>query len=634
MLNRLKIINVINILNIILILIFNSNAYAKNSYREDFNTVTIASFQDMDNQIFIEPWLSLQALSKLAPQYSNMSQEEKVWWLLRKAQCEDLLYFYEKFDQTLLEIEPLISVQSSIEQQARFNHFKGLSLQRAGGYKKSRVYFEKAMSLAKQQNLNHIYIKAKLEFAYTYSLAELFETSLKDMQEAYVEAFALNDQFLVAMINETYGAIYGYMHDNEKSLEYYQKALESYESLGYKAHVAEAIYGIATTYRYWEKYELAIEKFKLYQQSVSYTPNAEITYFGAYGLGMSLAEDGQCVEALNVIDHAIKLTGLDDYDAELYKRKTSCLIELKRFDEAEKTLDILNKTFQSLPELMGTAWQIETLKIASSLESAQGNYQKGYELLVSYNQQYIDLLMKNSSSRIIKVRANMELERQDIEKALSNQRSKADLLEIKNREQKSLQQSYFIIFLSTVLVIVIAVVTFQFKNNRKMANLAITDPLSGLYNRRYIFQYLDKLISSTSPNKGELSILVIDIDDFKLINDTYGHPMGDAVLKVLAEILQHLLRVEDMMGRIGGEEFLCVLPRTSSEVGEKIAHRMKEEISQYVFKNEEGITFTITISIGVSSISQDVHDSKALYSLADKALYEAKTSGKNCVNIL
>jgi diguanylate cyclase (GGDEF)-like protein len=228
----------------------------------------------------------------------------------------------------------------------------------------------------------------------------------------------------------------------------------------------------------------------------------------------------------------------------------------------------------------------------------------------------------------------MELERQDIEKALSNQRSKADLLEIKNREQKSLQQSYFIIFLSTVLVIVIAVVTFQFKNNRKMANLAITDPLSGLYNRRYIFQYLDKLISSTSPNKGKLSILVIDIDDFKLINDTYGHPMGDSVLKVLAEILQNLLRVEDMMGRIGGEEFLCVLPRTSSEIGEKIAHRMKEEISQYVFKNEEGITFTITISIGVSSISQDVHDSKALYSLADKALYEAKTSGKNCVNIL
>lgn len=634
MLKRLKIINVLKILSIILILIINSNSYAKISSKEDFNVVTIASLQNMDNQIFVEPWLSFQGLSKLASKYPQMSHEEQVWWLLRKAQCEDLLYFYEKFDQTLLEIEPLISVQSSIEQEARFNHFKGLSMQRAGGYKQSRVYFEKAMSLAKQKNLNHIYIKAKLEFAYTYSLAELFETSLKDMQEAYVEAFALNDQLLVAMINEAYGAIYGYMDDNAKSLEYYQKALDVYESLGYKAHVAEAIYGIATTYRYWKKYELAIEKFKLYQQSVSYTPNAEITYFGAYGLGMSLAESGQCGEALNVIDHALILTGLDDYDAELYKRKTSCLIQLKRFDEAEKTLDILNKTFQALPELMGTAWQIETLKIASSLESARGNYQKGYELLVLYNQQYIDLLMKNSSSRIIKVRASMELERQDIEKALSSQRSKADLLEIKNREQKSLQQSYFIIFLSTLLVIVIVVVSFQFQNNRKMADLAITDSLSGLYNRRYIFQYLDKFITGFDSTKGSLSILVIDIDDFKLINDTYGHPIGDRVIEVVAEISKNILRTEDVIGRIGGEEFLCVLPRTSSETGVVVAQRMIEEVGQHVFDNDEGITFSVTISIGVSSISQDINDSKALYSLADKALYQAKTSGKNCVEIL
>ncbi|MDG1751046.1 MAG: diguanylate cyclase [Thalassotalea sp.] len=630
----MKFIYIFKFFSLAIIFAFHANTCANEQVQIDPQSINISTLSKLDNQIFIDPWLSLQALSKLEPQYTAMPVETKVWWLLRKAQCENLLYFYQEFEQTLSKISPLINAQTSIEQQARYNYFEGLSLQRKGGYQKSREFYKRTMAFAKQENLNHLYIKAKQELAYTYSLAELFEISLKDMQEAYVEAFALNDRFLVAIINETYGAIYGYMLEHEKSLEYYEKALESYESLGYKAHISEAIYGIATTYRYWKKYPLAIEHFKRYQKNVTYTPNENLTYFGAYGLGMTLAEQGECLEALTVIDKAINLTGLDDYDAELYKRKASCLIQLERFDEAEAALTIVENLFLSLPELMGTAWQLETLKIASTLESKRGNYQKGFQLLALYNEKYTELLIKNSSSRAISIRSAMEIERKDIEKALSSQRTKAELLEIKNSEQTSLQQSYFIIFLLTALMIVIVVVTFQFRNNRKMAELSITDSLSGLYNRRYIFQYLNKLIAGTSAQKGHLSILVLDIDDFKSINDNYGHPVGDRVIKTVAELAKSTLRTEDVIGRIGGEEFLCILPRTACETAEKIAQRMKEEISAYVFDIEQGNTFSVTVSIGVSYLSQDANNSKALYSLADQALYRAKDSGKNCVNVL
>lgn len=625
---------IFKILCIAITFVLHANSYANEAFKIEPQSINALSLANLDNQIFSEPWLSLQALTKLETEFSTMPAETKIWWLLRKAQCENLLYFYKEFNLTLAKIAPLINKQTVIEQQARYNYFAGLSLQRAGSYQQAREYYQITMAFAKQGSLSHLYIKAKQELAYSYSLAELFEISLKDMQEAYVEAFALNDRLLVAIINETYGAIYGYMLEHEKSLEYYRKALDSYESLGYKAHISEAIYGIATTYRYWKKYPLAIENFKRYQNKVNYTPNENLTYFGAYGLGMTFAEQGECTQALPVIEEAFQLAGLDDYDAELYKRKASCLIQLKQFDAADKALVEANKIFQLLPELMGTAWQLETLKIASTLESERGNYQKGFQLLALYNQKYTELLIKNSSSRAINIRSALEIERKDIEKALSNQRTKADLLEIKNREQKSLQQSYFIIFLLTALMVVIVVITFQFRNNRKMAELSIKDHLSGLYNRRYVFQYLDKLIAGTLLEKDCLAIFVLDIDDFKSINDNYGHPIGDLVIEKVADIAKNMLRSEDVIGRIGGEEFLCVLPKSSSDTAKKIAMRMKEEISAYLFNIEQGHTFSVTVSIGVSCISQEVDNSKALYALADQALYRAKNSGKNCVNVI
>ncbi|MDT0603050.1 tetratricopeptide repeat-containing diguanylate cyclase [Thalassotalea castellviae] len=629
----LKFIYIFKFVIITILFAFMANGSANEQGQFDIKSISTANLATLDDQIFINPWLSLQALSQLAPEYPSMTQEAKIWWLLRKAQCENLLYFYQDLDQTLAQIAPLINNQTNVEQQARYHYFEGLSLQRKGGYHKSREFYRRSMDFAKQGNFSHLYIKAKKELAYTYSLAELFEISLKDMQEAYVEAYALNDRFLVAIINETYGAIYGYMLEHEKSIEYYQKALDSYESLNYKAHASEAIYGIASTYRYWQKYDLAIEYFKRYQKNVAFTPNENITYFGAYGLGMSLAEKGSCNEALPMIEHALNLNGLDDYDAELYKRKASCLIQLKRFDEAEIALTKVNELFQALPELMGTAWQLESLKIAAKLESERGNFEKGYQLLSRYNDKYTKLLIKNSSTRAITIRSAMELERQGIEKALINQRSKAELLEIKNREQSNIQQSYLIIFLLTLLMVVIAVVTFQYRNNRKMAELSITDPLSGLYNRRYIFQYLDKLIAATTIPKGHLSILVIDIDDFKKINDTYGHPIGDRVIEVVSTLAKNALRTEDVMGRIGGEEFLCVLPRADTDIAEKIAQRMKNEISAYKFDAKDDKSFSVTISVGISCYNEEVSDSKALYGLADQALYQAKETGKNRVNV-
>ncbi|WP_284245151.1 diguanylate cyclase [Thalassotalea insulae] len=583
-----------------------------------------------EKQLFSEPWSFYQKLLASQKQFPELANEEKLWLLVRRAQCENLLYFYDKFADTTQELKALVNDNTNIIVQAYLAYYQGVIKQRDGDYQGSRVYFKQTMALTKQVD-RHLYVTAKLELAYTHSLSELFDTSLADMQEAYIEAFALNDNFLIATINETYGAIYGYMRQNEKSLEYYQKALDSYEKLGYKAHIAEAIYGIATTYRYWKKYDLAVENFKLYQKKITYTPNTNIIYFASYGLGMTLAEQGNCHAALVEIERAFIHDGLDDFDAELYKRKASCLIQLQRLDEAEQALNNARALFQKIPELLGTAWHLEVDKIAGKLAYAKQDYQVAYQLLATYYQKYTDILIENSSARVASIRASMEIERQEVEQALSKQRIRAEKLAFKTQEQETLQHRYFIIFLLILLLIVFAIVVYQHRTNRKIFELSIVDSLSGLYNRRYIFEHLDKQISRTSADKGTLSIILFDIDDFKRINDCYGHPSGDLVIEQIAKITIETLRTEDVSGRIGGEEFLAILPRTDLEQGEIIAERLRENINNHQFMTEDGHRMSISASFGVAQLTLELNDSKSFYAVVDEALYLAKAQGKNCV---
>ncbi len=588
-------------------------------------------FSEMGNEIYLQPWLSYQKIIAMQSVAESYDESQYLWWLVRKAQTENLIYFYDDFTATVKQAISLVTPQTSLTIQAHLNLYQGIIYQRQGNYSLSEAVLTKALSQAKKAKLRYLYVYGKQELAYTKTLTELFEMSLVDIQEAYVEAFALKDQFLVASINETYGAIYGYLQDYEKSIEYYQRALETYKYLHYPAHIAEAIYGLASTYRYWKKYDLAIEYFQRYQKSIDYTPNSNISFFSAYGLGMTYAEKGDCKLAITTIDRALKLQGLVDYNAELYKRKASCLITLGQLDAAENALFNAASEFSKVPEIMGTAWQLEVIKISGELAHARGDFNLGYKMLEQYYRQYTKLLINKSSNRLLKVRANLEVERQKITSALDKKRSEVELLELEKRKNVSVQAVYFNIFIVCMSLVVLVVMLVQYRNNKKMRLLTIKDSLSDLFNRRYIFEYLSKAITGSEPDKMQLSVVLIDIDDFKKVNDKFGHPIGDEVIRRVADIGKQVFRQGDVFGRIGGEEFLCILPRTDISEAKKVAERFLALINQS--KMIAGQQDTVTVSIGIAGVSEHCFEDKQLYINADKALYQAKHLGKNQINV-
>lgn len=162
-------------------------------------------------------------------------------------------------------------------------------------------------------------------------------------------------------------------------------------------------------------------------------------------------------------------------------------------------------------------------------------------------------------------------------------------------------------------------------------SMALTDSLTGLYNRRYLEVHLEKLLEKNQESKKALAVLMIDIDHFKPVNDTYGHKAGDEVLKIFAERLKDHLRSFDLVARMGGEEFVAILPDVSEERAYMVAERLRRAIAEepFTIDHPDG-PINITTSIGGSIIehgSLSVHEA---LERADKVLYDAKEGGRNC----
>jgi two-component system, cell cycle response regulator len=163
--------------------------------------------------------------------------------------------------------------------------------------------------------------------------------------------------------------------------------------------------------------------------------------------------------------------------------------------------------------------------------------------------------------------------------------------------------------------------------------LAVTDPLTGLYNRRYMESQTAALVEHAINRGKSLSLLALDVDHFKAVNDENGHAVGDRVLQELASRLKQAIRNIDMICRIGGEEFVIVLPNTNVEVAAKIADRMRRSISGKPFNvGARNGPLTITVSIGVAAVEGSSDTMDAILKRADEALYSAKRSGRNRVN--
>jgi diguanylate cyclase (GGDEF)-like protein len=166
---------------------------------------------------------------------------------------------------------------------------------------------------------------------------------------------------------------------------------------------------------------------------------------------------------------------------------------------------------------------------------------------------------------------------------------------------------------------------------RQMYESALRDDLTKTFNKKYFTDRLESEFAFAMRTKLDLSLVTFDLDHFKSINDTYGHPVGDQVLSDMAQVVAALIRAEDVFARVGGEEFALICRGADKAQGNAVAERVRQTVIGHRFKAEEKI-IPVAVSAGVATIPDTrIADAQALIAAADQALYEAKRTGRNRV---
>lgn len=177
-----------------------------------------------------------------------------------------------------------------------------------------------------------------------------------------------------------------------------------------------------------------------------------------------------------------------------------------------------------------------------------------------------------------------------------------------------------------------------YKRSNKLIKLlkeqASLDKLTELYNRSYLEPFLDSEIDAAKKDNQKVSLIMVDMDHFKEINDTYGHVVGDHILTIFAQVVLKCIRKTDIIARYGGDEFIVVLPNTDTDIAKAVADRIREDVSQtYIPPIDNVVISAIHCSVGISTYPVHCDSKNSLIRTSDLALYMAKRSGRNCTKV-
>lgn len=211
------------------------------------------------------------------------------------------------------------------------------------------------------------------------------------------------------------------------------------------------------------------------------------------------------------------------------------------------------------------------------------------------------------------------------------------LVETESHQRKLDRRLALVATILTALVLMVGTVLFVAllrleRHSNALHYLAMTDDLTQLYNRRQWLDQAPHLLALRRPADSPVALMLLDLDNFKRINDGYGHPTGDKVLKSFGEMLKRVARRSDLAARLGGDEFALLMPQADARNAETVGERIRHETEHFdLTQPAAGANLTVSIGIAVSSHADD--DFSTLYRRADQALYQAKHQGRNCIRL-
>lgn len=470
-------------------------------------------------------------------------------------------------------------------------------------------------------------------------------------------------------------SVAGYLNltlsETDKALANFQTGYRLAEQHDLRISPADFSGMIALVYEYRDEPSLAIPYF---EQAEAYYRSANLRLELAntlFGLGRSKLKLNQRQEGLQLLVESARLA-IDIHDiqgaAYSYQQISEALIERGKLTEAkaylEDALTLFKEAgnpFQQIGVLLSQARiqlieannteALERLNLASELAvgdaflpyniqinklkaealAARDNYEQAYSLILTMLEDEHRLQQEKNSQRLIKLKTAFETEQQRSQNALLKEQNLRQQTQL-DRERE--QQKYTAVVVA-LLCIISVLLFWQYrigqKHQRRLERLANHDGLTGLLTRRKTMEDVGQQLSLAHRHNEYMSLALLDLDHFKRINDTFGHQAGDDVLKGVAKLAAKTFRGTDILGRVGGEEFLFAFPHTPVEDAEAMLAKFAEAV-KLIPDRISRPQIKISVSAGLVNGSFD-EDPERLMALADEALYSAKEGGRDQIHV-
>ena len=565
------------------------------------------------------------------------------------------------FDEKLLELKALIS----FDDEARLQKYSTLSCFRisSNDRDKLRIFVENHSNLAHQTFVEPS-TPLLLNLCRARALMYLGELRQAEQinQQTLIQAQRLNDKRLLANAYFSTGQLSLFENQFLSAIDTMSISFELYQQLGYWNTANINIISLASAYRRLGDNKKAlyyyniVEKYftdsnqpnllAIVQQSLAYIKldngdyQESLDYFEKiYAIAVNAGNELYAAEmAVDISAPLIKLNRLDEAETWLAQAQPlidstnyshfgymhSYFLELRlrqgRFDDAIIHFNEAKKSFDKYNNKKGLTI---IYPVIAELFAQKGDYKSANH----WHHEFLTIHNKMDESALATFNSEMRI-RFDSKQLEEQQRQLIEYQALKVSQLNALstkqQLQYVAIVLTFILIVILAVFFVKIiKKSIQYKQLALTDPLTGIPNRLFAYKVAKRLFNKQQP----FSILLIDVDHFKSVNDNFGHDVGDIALQLIAQTLNDICRKEDTLARVGGEEFLIIMPNATAIDAISLANRINQQV-KLIDTEALSMTALFTVSIGIATVS-DEQTISPLLKKADIALYLAKDAGRD-----
>ena len=423
-------------------------------------------------------------------------------------------------------------------------------------------------------------------------------------------------------------SLFNRMGDYTQAQHMYEDALKQQRAAGLRREQVVTLCNLGRTHENLSEWDGAREAF-----SRAWDLSRELGYvrgeaYALRGLAVAANAKNDPMYALETLQRAADLqqqTPDARLDAQIQLARGVALHKLRRLPESLDALEHALAIFRNTDSLLELG---ETYDELALVNADLGNWRAAYDNQTQSQSTVETLLRNQSDQRFATLKVEFDTAAKEKENQLLLRENEVNAKAIAEGTRARKLQAAVITMIALLTTLLVALAVHQRSTTRRMRKLAMTDELTGVPNRRAVLARIAPLLQEEEPPL--CSILVVDIDHFKSINDKFGHPVGDEALRLVSTELSSTLREPAFMGRLGGEEFVVVLPDTGLEAATQTAERLRERvlaIDTHRLLNDR----QLTVSIGVTTSLANGDTISSMLKRADSALYEAKYAGRNCV---